>query len=386
MRLLRYFGLICLIPAVLHAQAGPSIESKSAIAIDAESGRILWQLDADTPRYPASTTKVMTGLLLVERTRPEEIITAPDEIDKITGSSLHLKPGETLTAHDLLRAIMMRSANDGCVALAVHVADSVPAFVEMMNARARALGCRNTRFNNPNGLNDTLHTTSAHDLALIAREAMRYPEFREAVRTRKVQISRSINTKDTWMVNRNKWLAKDATADGIKTGWTVPSGHCYVGSATRKGFRVITVLLDSKNWQQDHKTLLDWSFANFAPKTVLRKGEVVHQAPIEGGVKASLPVTVSADVQTVISASDPSLSPSWNITKLSAPIQKGQVVGTVSIRNGEQELTADLLANESIEARPAPARSSISFLLGGAGMAAGLYYLKRKVRIFTLGN
>jgi len=124
--------------------------------------------NADIPRYPASTTKVMTGLLLAENTLPEDTIVAPSDVDAITGSKMHLKPGEKVSAGDMLYALMLRSANDGCYAVALHISGSVPAFAKLMNQRAQELGCTHTHFHNPNGLNDTQHLTTAHDLAMIA--------------------------------------------------------------------------------------------------------------------------------------------------------------------------------------------------------------------------
>src|SRR5580704_7917858 len=166
------------------------VTAPSAIVISAETGQVLWSKDADTPRYPASTTKIMTALLLIERCKPDEIITAPKGIKTVGESSMHLEEGEQITAHDMLYALLLRSANDGCVAVADHISGSVPAFVAMMNARALELGCTHTHFDNPNGLNDTKHWTTAHDLALIAREAMTHPEFRDAAKTKKYQIHR----------------------------------------------------------------------------------------------------------------------------------------------------------------------------------------------------
>ena len=190
------------------------ISAKSAIIIDAGSGKVLWERDADVLRYPASTTKIMTGMLLLERCLPDDLITAPVGIDKVPPSSMHLKPNEQVSAKDMLYALMLRSANDGAVAVADHVSGSIPAFAELMNERAREIGCRSTHFHNPNGLNDPEHVTTARDLAMIAREAMKYEAFREVVRTRKYQIQRTINQKDLFMVTRNRWLYKDSTADG----------------------------------------------------------------------------------------------------------------------------------------------------------------------------
>jgi D-alanyl-D-alanine carboxypeptidase (penicillin-binding protein 5/6) len=235
-------ALFLALPSLAVAQ---SVSAESAVAMDASSGKILWSRNADEELYPASTTKIMTALLLMERCKPDEVITAPADVEQIREASMHLRPGERVRAKDMLFALMLRSANDGCYAVACHISGTVGRFSDLMNLRARQLGCTHTHFDNPNGLNDRLHYTTAHDLALIAREAMRHLEFRNIVRTEKAKINRGTNWKDLWMVNHNKILLHDPTCDGIKTGWTVPAGHCFVGSAYRNGWRVITVVMRS---------------------------------------------------------------------------------------------------------------------------------------------
>ncbi len=236
--------------AIGLASPPPPVTADSAIILDAQSGKVLWGKDMETARFPASTTKIMTALLLIEHCRPDEVITAPPGVDKVEGASLHLVPGEQVTAGEMLYALLLRSANDACVAVADHISGSVPAFCQLMNQRAVQIGCTNTHFDNPNGLNDDKHTISAHDLALVARTAMQYQEFRAVVGIRKHVILRSINQQDRTLVSKNKYLSMDPTADGIKTGWTREAGQCYVGSATRNGYRIITVMLHGTDWKK----------------------------------------------------------------------------------------------------------------------------------------
>ncbi|RYG17024.1 D-alanyl-D-alanine carboxypeptidase, partial [bacterium] len=212
-------NLMTLVPALLlsptpaglaGAQPTPPT-ALSAIAIDAASGKVLWSKDPDTARFPASTTKIMTGLLLAEHCKPDDVIVAPWDVATVKEASMHLRPKEKVKAKDMLAALMLRSANDGCYAVAVQLAGSVEKFSDMMNERARQIGCTGTHFHNPNGLNDPEHYTTARDLALIGREAMKNPLFASVVKTYKIKIDRNINKKDTWMVNHNKLLPKDAT-------------------------------------------------------------------------------------------------------------------------------------------------------------------------------
>lgn len=288
-----------LIAASVPEPAPFPLASRSAIVIDAESGKVLYGRDVDTPRYPASTTKIMTTLLLLERCKLTDIVTAPKDVEKVGEASMHLKPGEKITVKDLAYAMMLRSANDGCYAAAVHLAGSVPKFSQMMNERAREIGCENTNFNNPNGLNDTKHLISARDLALIGREAMKNPTFAQIARTPKYKIERSKNKADKWMVSRNKILRMDPTADGIKTGYTKPSGHTYVGSATRGGHRLITAILDSESWKQDHLELLKWGFGAFERRPIALRSMNLGEIMVADGSRAKVAVRPAEDVSTL---------------------------------------------------------------------------------------
>lgn len=357
------------------------VTAQSAVIMDAGSGKILWSKDPDTARYPASTTKIMTAMLLIEHCQPDEVITAPEGVDKVTGSSLHLVPGEQITASEILYGIMLRSANDACVAVATHVSGSVPAFVELMNARAKEIGCTNTHFNNPNGLNDDLHMISARDLALIAREAMKYPRFREVVSQRKHELIRSVNTQDRFLENHNKYLAADPTADGIKTGWTVPAGQCYVGSATRNGYRVITVVLKSDNWKTDHTQMLDYAFSNCEHKVVAEPGTSYGVAKISDGITDKVQLTVPAEVQQAYFKDAP--ADAQIVTQIypnvKAPVTAGQQLGTVTFTDpqGWQE-TEPLVAVTAVPKGEKKPMTGVFLFAGGIG--SGAYLLKRKNR------
>jgi len=377
-----------LLPAFAAAM---DIKAKSAIIMDAKTGKVLWARDEHTPRYPASTTKIMTSLLLIEHSPLDEVIVAPKDVTKVRESSMHLKPGEKVTARDMLYAMMLRSANDGCYAVATHIAGSVPAFAQMMNERAKQIGCLNTHFNNPNGLNDKLHLTSAYDLALIGREAMKNPIFEEVVDTPKRVIARSINQKDTVMKTRNKWLLKDPSADGIKTGYTNPAGFCYVGSATRNGYRVITALLKSPQWQKDHQQMLDWAFKNYERQPLLDPSQPVAKASVAGGAIPIIDVVPVAPVDTILRkttiarapghmAVEPQIDPN-----LVAPIARGQKVGHVVVRDAEGfEQSVDLVALEDVPAatvvQTAASNPTGTLLFGGTIVTGAIIMRRRATR------
>ena len=217
-------GALCL-PGYAQTPA-PSVSARAAILVDCATGQVLYEKDADRRLPPASTTKIMTSILLLENTRPDDVIVADEKTALTEETSIHLKPGERISAHDVLYALLLRSANDACVAVGHHIAGSDAKFVEMMNTKAREVGAASTTFNNPNGLPDPKHLTTARDLALIARYATQYPDFNAATRT-KTYLMNSRTTKDDLRLrNKTRLLWAYDGADGVKTGWTTQAGNC----------------------------------------------------------------------------------------------------------------------------------------------------------------
>lgn len=368
------------------AAMGFDVTAKSALILDAETGKVLWSKNGDAHMFPASTTKIMTGLLLVERCLPTDILSAPKDILTVGESSMHLQPGEKVCAKDMLYALMLRSANDGAYAVAVNLGGNIPNFAKMMNDRAAAIGCTNTHFTNPNGLHDPNHYTSAHDLALIAREAMKYQAFRDAVKTTKYKITRSINKQDLSMVSRNKWLKKDLTADGIKTGYTVPAGHTYVGSATRDGYRIITVVMKSEHWQLDHQEMLNWAFKYHEHTVVQQKGSQVSTAAVSGGKAKEVTLVCGEQVLDMVpKGTQAKVQWTFDVPKdVPAPIKAGQSVGSATVTDDTGwSVKVPLLAGEDVEkASPlAIAGSSpLSFGMLTGTLCFGAYFMRSKAR------
>lgn len=343
-----------LIVPVPKAALQPRITAAAGILVDAETGTVLWRRNADQRRPVASLTKVMTALLLLENTDLDDVITAPAGIASVQESSLHLADGERLSARDLLYAIMLRSANDACVAIAHHIAGSVPAFAEMMNARAKQLGCRNTHFTNPNGLPDPNHYSSAADMARITLAAMRHAEFRAAVRTRRYTLTRTGNPNDTLVVNRSQLLGKFEGADGVKTGYTRAAGRCFIGSATRNGRRVICVVLNSRDLWADTKALLEYGFAGFTRAALVKAGQHLATLPVEAGMKDRVPAVAGKDVICVVPRGA-AVAPKLRIVSGArcAPVAAGQRIGSAEITvRGRRAAVAPLVAAETVPERP----------------------------------
>lgn len=224
---------------------------------------MLYEKNADQKMYPASTTKIMTALVVLETLEELELgldseIIVPTEAQGVEGSSLYLRAGERVSVEELLYGLMLQSGNDSAVALAACVGGSVEHFVEQMNQRAKALGCRGTQFMNPNGLYDAEHYTTARDLAYIAREAMKREDFRTVVGTQKWG---SEDDSARTFVNKNKTVFQYEGGDGVKIGFTKASGRTLAASASRDGHRMIAVVLNDGNWFQDAYALMDYGFA-----------------------------------------------------------------------------------------------------------------------------
>lgn len=362
----------------------PVITAKSAIVIERESGQVLFERAADVPRPPASTTKIMTALLLIERLRPEDRIVAPAGVEQVTGASLHLKPGEVVTARDAASALMLRSANDMCYAVAHRIAGSVEGFARLMNERARQMGCENTTFVNPHGLTDKGHITTARDLARITQVAMKDPLFREIAKTRRKLIERSINTQDRLVISKNRLLKTDPRVIGVKTGFTVPAGRCFVGAASHNGFEIITVVLNSQDWQADTRALIDWTYRNFQRIGRIEAGKPLNDVIVKGGdgpltMGFAEPVTILGPVGTAPGQFTTRL---FGMPATSAPVKKGQPLAKLFIKDGfGRERSYPLLALQSVglaTAPPAPpSLSRATWALGGAMVLAALLLLRR---------
>ena len=245
------------------AIAAPSVSAGAAILIDAEDGTVLYEKNADQKMYPASTTKIMTALVVLETLEELELgldseIIVPAEAQGVEGSSLDLKAGERMSVEELLYGLMLQSGNDSAVALAACVGGSAEHFVDQMNQRAEELGCRGTHFVNPNGLYDAEHYTNARDLAYIAREAMKREDFRKIVESQRWS---SEGSSARAFVNKNKTVFQYEGGDGVKIGFTKASGRTLVSSASRDGHRVIAVVLNDGNWFQDAYALMDFGFS-----------------------------------------------------------------------------------------------------------------------------
>lgn len=254
-----------------------AVSAQKAILLDANTGRVLYEKDPDSRSLIASTTKIMTALIVCEQCNVLDRMRIPKEAVGVEGSSMYLREGEVLTLQELLYGLMLSSGNDAAVALAIYCGGTVEGFVQLMNDKAHRLGLAGTHFENPNGLDSPGHYSTARDLAKLGAYAMKNPIFSQTVSTKSVKAGqRSLQ-------NHNKLLWRVEGADGVKTGFTKAAGRTLVSSATRDGRRLICVTLNDGNDWQDHATLLNNGFSRFTPSQIISAGDCIGTVEVAGG-------------------------------------------------------------------------------------------------------
>ena len=268
-----FFALITALVCAVPAQA-ISTSAESAILIEAESGEVIYEKDADARRGPASTTKIMTALVAIENCPLEKLVTVAPEAAGVEGSSIYLYAGEKITMGDLLYALMLGSANDAAAAIAYEIAGGIDEFAAMMNEKASSLGLENTHFSNPHGLDAPDHYTTARDLSKIARAALENETFRKIVSSKKAVIPMQSGEATRVLKNHNRLLFLYDDIIGVKTGYTKKCGRTLVSAAERNGARFIAVTLsDGDDWR-DHREMLDCGFELYERVTLCRAGEL----------------------------------------------------------------------------------------------------------------
>lgn len=273
-----------------------NISADGVILMDYTTGEIIYSKNIDKPYPPASTTKIITALLTLEKCKLDDEVIVGKNPPFVDGSKIYLYEGEKLTVKDLLYALLLQSANDAAEALAEHISGSTEEFVKLMNNRAKELGALNTDFVNPHGLYDENHRTTARDLALILRELSKHPEYKEIATTNMYYIkptNKSDKERPIW--NKNRLVQKNSQnyyegCEGGKTGYTVQSKHSYVAVASKNGQKLIAVLLhDSKyTYWTDVKVLFDYGFNNFTLDHLYLKGDLVDNYTVKSGVEIPL--------------------------------------------------------------------------------------------------
>jgi len=337
-------AVLYLAAAALTAKAAPEISAKAAILIEAGTGTVLFEKNADEPMLVASITKIMTALVALETCDIGGTVTVSAEAAGVEGSSLYLEAGETVPLRQLLYGMMLESGNDAAAAVACHAAGSVAAFTDLMNERAESLGCTNTHFDNPHGLDSEDHHASARDMAIISAEAMKNEEFKRIVSTKSISIGGESYK------NHNKLLWNYDGAVGVKTGYTKAAGRTLVSCAERDGMMLICVTLSAPDDWDDHTILYDDAFSSWKVYKTPAVGENVVQVPVISGTKDTAAAAPRESGIMLIPA-DAVMTTEVEVPRfVYARVNEGDRAGTLRVfRDGKEIFTSEINYTETVD-------------------------------------
>ena len=348
-----------------------SMKAEAAIIMEPSTGKVIYSKNSNKIMYPASITKILTAIITIEKCQLTEMATASEyAITSIPSgyTDANIQVSETLSVEDLLYALMLSSANEAAVILAEHISGSVAEFAKIMNDKAKEIGCTSSNFVNPNGLHSKEHYSTAYDLALITRYAMKNETFRKIVSTVSYTLpaTKVYPYKTRTCTNSNKLIIVNKKTNGnnyyrdyvtgVKTGYTSPAGNCLVASGNKNGLEFITVVLGEKAKEvryTDSINMFDFAYNNYSFKKILSKNNSVTTAEIPGATDETknLKLLASSEIN-VLTSFDNSLVPSPKIEldeSIKAPVKKGDVVGKITYTIGEDSYSSNLIAANDVE-------------------------------------
>ena len=338
--------------------SGIDIKSESGIIMEASTGKILFDKNMDEQKSPASMTKIMTMLLTVEAIESGKI-SLEDEVNisanasKMGGSQVYLEENSTATVEMLLKSIAIGSANDASVAVAEKIGGTESNFVNMMNKRAKELCAVNTTFKNPHGLDEEGHLTTAHDLALIARELIKHEEILKLTSTYETTITHK-NGKSLWLVNTNKLIKFYNGLDGLKTGFTDNAGYCLTGTMLRNDMRLITVTMKAPT-KEDRNTdtinLMEYAYSMYYKSTLIKKDKKIGDMFIDNAKKRKVSYYLKEDASVILDKDVRNIKYNYSVklNNVKAPLKKNDVVGTLTLHLNNQDINYNLIVKENIK-------------------------------------
>lgn len=332
-------------------------KAKSAILVEASTGKILFEKNADEKLHPASMTKMMSMLLIMEAIEDNiikwnQVVTVSANASSMGGSQILLETNEKMTVRDLFKGVAIASGNDAVVALAETVAGSVSNFVSMMNNKASELGLKNTNFKNPHGLDDADHYSTSRDMSIIARELVKHEKVLEFTKVYEDYLRENTDRK-IWLVNTNKLVRFYDGVDGLKTGYTSNAGYCMTATAKKDNMRIIAVVMGeetSKIRNQEVSEMLDYAFAQYKITNIFNKKNIGKYKVLNGNQEYVNIITMNeATILKKKSEKIGNITYNVNIKNLKAPIKKGDKVGTLVIKeNDKKTKTINLTVSKNI--------------------------------------
>lgn len=327
----------------IPARAELAVSAKAAILMHADSGRVLYEKNADEHMLIASTTKIMTAIVVLEHCELDDLVEVDSRSAGIEGSSMYLKAGESYTVEDLLYGLLLVSGNDAASALALHVADSMEEFAELMNAKAAELGMTESSFKNAHGLDEEGHYSTARDMAKLAAYCMGNEDFARIAGT----VSHTVGEQT--LVNHNRLLREYDGCLGLKTGYTMAAGRTLVTCAERDGARYVCVTLNDPDDWDDHKALYDWAFANYNFAEVIPAG-LSYEVPLISGAEMTAPAETEGAAYALIQNGE-SYDMELELPAFAfAPISEGERAGrAVACSDGQEIASVRIVYSEDVE-------------------------------------
>ncbi len=349
----------CVIP-IVKAEDSLNLSSESAILMDAESSKILYEKNIDEKLPMASMTKIMSMLLIMENIengslKYEDKVLISENASGMGGSQVFLQAGEEYTVDDLLKCIAVSSANDAVVAMAEKISGSVDTFVTLMNEKAKSLGLENTNFANPHGLDNENHYSTAYDMAIMAKELLKHEDILKYTSIYEDYLTKPDGSQ-VWLVNTNRLVRFYDGVDGLKTGYTTEAGYCLTATAKKNDLRLISVVMKSPSAEErssDTSTLLTYGFNSFKSNVIYSKDKSLGKVKIEKGKLKEVDVYLKEDATEILSVTEKPSDYTFNIKidKIIAPVKAGTIVGTTEIIDNEGNIIkeADIIVKIDVE-------------------------------------
>jgi len=331
--------------------------AKSAILIEVSTGEVLYEFNSHEKLAPASMTKMMSLLLIMEALengsiKYEDMVTASKNASDMGGSQILLEEGEKMSVDDLLKGITIASGNDAVVAMAETIGGSEANFVNMMNKRAKELGCTNANFKNPHGLDEEGHAISAHDLALIAAELVKHENILDITGTYETTITHQ-NGQSIWLVNTNSLIRFYKGLDGLKTGFTEKAGYCLTGTMERNDMRLITVVMNAEV-KEDRNTdtinMMEYAFSQYYKSILIEKEKSLGSLFVDNSKAREIKYYLKDDVSVILDKNTKDIKYKYDIelNEVTAPLKNGDIVGKLILKYDNKEYFYDLIVKEDV--------------------------------------
>ena len=336
---------------------GLAKNSETAILIEASTGKILFEKEKDKKMAPASMTKIMTMLLAMEaiengKLNLDDDVLISKRAQSMGGTQIYVEAGSNVKVHDLLKGIGIASANDAAVAIAEKIGGTVENFVNMMNERARVLGCKNTTFKNPHGLDEEGHLTTAYDMALMARELVKHELAVKISSTFEEYIT--VSGENHWLVNTNKLVKFYKGIDGLKTGYTDKAGYCLTATMNKNNMRLISVVMKSNtkdNRSSDTIGMMEYGYSMYGSETILNKKDYSGVINIKGSENRNYKYYLENDIKIIVDKDrkDIKYTTEVKLNDVKAPIEKGSKVGELILKYDNNTYTYDLVIHDEVK-------------------------------------